>query len=128
MNVKETGHLLEQPTKVSHFRPELGVFHGYTYERTANTVIEVWLPCKCGTCGKAIRTKGLFVRVGSATDEDIQRHGLKRFSGERQELGGKLHSESPYLCGPCKEKWLNGDALEELGETAEYPAAGWGVY
>lgn len=118
--VEETGHLKEQATKISFIRPELAIFHGYTYQRTSNTVIEVWIPGKCSFCKTAIRRVSSFVRTGSATDEEIQRHGLKLCTETAPIRGLRLHTSSPLYCEPCKDKWLNGDALPQVGETQEY--------
>ncbi len=113
-NVHETGHLVEQPTKVSNLRPELAVFHGYTYKRVSSTVIEAWLPHYCDFCRNPIALESTFIRSGSADDALIQRHGLKKFEGDRPIRGLRIHTASPYYCEPCKDKWLRGEALEKI--------------
>lgn len=114
-NVQDVGHCREQTTKVSNLRPELAVFHGYTFERTSNVVIEVWLPTNCDACEAEIRINSFFVRTGSATDEDILRHGLKKFEGTKPTRGLKFHSASPFHCEPCHQRWLKGEGLETTG-------------
>lgn len=119
-NVSEVGHLLEQSTKTHNIRPELAVFHGYTFERSSNSVIEVWIPHSCEACGCEIRTSSMFVRTGSASNEEIRRHGLKLFQGTKPVRGLKILPHSPYHCEPCRDDWLKGKALESLGLVQEY--------
>ena len=117
MNVAEVGHLKEQPTKLANFKPQLYAFHGYTFQRNHSTVIEVWIPSKCDFCDCNIRLNSFFVRTGKSTDEEIQRHGLIKFEGSRPMRGTLLHTGSPFYCEACKERWLRGDALEQIEEA-----------
>jgi hypothetical protein len=122
-NVQDTGHLQEQPTKVSDFRVELAAFHGYTFVRRSPSVIEVWVPFDCESCEKPRRINGHFVRTGSASDEVILRHGLKPLKGEQSPLlGARVHSSGPVLCTCCRDKWLRGEALETKGPWQEKQA------
>lgn len=116
-NVDNVGHTKEQPTKVSSFRPQLAVFAGYSYQRTSQGVIEVWVPCSCEICEQEIYISGQFVRVGDASDILLQRHGLKLFEGQKPVYGGRVHTSSPIMCTPCRDRWLKGEALEHLGQT-----------
>lgn len=114
MNVVETGHLVEQPTQVKNFRPELFIFHGYSFVRTSKTIIEVWRPCVCDNCNVVGAFEGHFVRTQALSDEEVQRHGLKKFEGVKPVRCLKIHTDAPILCEPCKDKWLRGEALEKI--------------
>lgn len=113
-NIHQVGQNIEQPTKVSNLRPELFVFHGYFFQRRSNTVIEVWKHAACDNCKQDIQLECHHVRTMSLRDEDIRRHGLKEFKGKLPVRGLRLHSESPFFCEECKDKWLKGEALENI--------------
>ncbi len=116
--IEDVGHLKEQTTKINNLRPEIQVFHGYTFERSSNTVVEAWLPDHCDHCGCAIRVNSFFIRTQSLSDEDLRRHGLRKFEGRKPVRGLRIHTSSPFFCEPCRDKWLEGGALEEMDEKA----------
>lgn len=113
-NIQHFGQNIEQTTKVSSLRPELFVFHGYSFLRTSSTVIEVWNPCACENCNAEIAINSFFVRTGKLEDQDILRHGLKLSKKKQPPRGIRVHTSAPFLCEPCKDRWLKGEALEKL--------------
>lgn len=118
-NVIDTGHLTEQATKISAFSPQLAVFHGYMYKRVSTSVIHVWVEGLCECCEQSIGLSQQFVRTGNQTDENIQRHGIRLASGDVPLSGSRPHTSAPYMCDPCRAKWLKGEGLERtfvLGE------------